>query len=390
MTGRATTCATNLPERPLGLRISNHLRDSLYTNYSTDLHSSGIQYPTPHAEYRHDECAVEPLDKCGFIGQAESFTESAFSLGDFDDCLNPFDPIAACGVAHSDDTYSGIAPGIDNVETSLSPQSDVAVASFTNGAAEDTTVTPCVNGINGNTDAVSSFDHNDANYVGYVSNYKDVACAQSPSATLPVQCSDTVCPTGYANASVHISDDGATWETAHGHDNYATNGIDLAAQSTGIRPSKCSNVLPSTPGYASNHPSHHGDTVYHPGYLNATSCQSEKATDNTVVASNRNNINTANATGLATHYASTMRAMSNRSNPQPLASISPPTHVTGPYNHSRWACTACAKTFSRQGDMLRHARKHTGALPYQCLVKGCRYRGSYRLDKLEQHRRNCH
>ena len=56
----------------------------------------------------------------------------------------------------------------------------------------------------------------------------------------------------------------------------------------------------------------------------------------------------------------------------------------------RWVCENCDKTFGRSSDMQRHAQKHSGVLQYRCNVVGCSYPGSYRQDKLEQHRRNCH
>ena len=56
----------------------------------------------------------------------------------------------------------------------------------------------------------------------------------------------------------------------------------------------------------------------------------------------------------------------------------------------RWACDRCTKTFGRLSDLHRHAKKHSGALEFQCNVTDCTYPGSYRQDKLEQHTRNCH
>ncbi|CAF9920340.1 MAG: hypothetical protein ALECFALPRED_001491 [Alectoria fallacina] len=55
----------------------------------------------------------------------------------------------------------------------------------------------------------------------------------------------------------------------------------------------------------------------------------------------------------------------------------------------RWACDRCAKTFGRLSDLHRHAKKHSGALPFRCNVTGCTYPGSYHQDKLEQHKVNC-
>lgn len=71
-------------------------------------------------------------------------------------------------------------------------------------------------------------------------------------------------------------------------------------------------------------------------------------------------------------------------------SPSTPGSAVGPDGRPRWACTACVKTFSRRADMERHAKKHSGVREFQCGVVGCGYKGSYRQDKLEQHRRNCH
>ncbi|KAL9071660.1 MAG: hypothetical protein Q9161_004085 [Pseudevernia consocians] len=72
----------------------------------------------------------------------------------------------------------------------------------------------------------------------------------------------------------------------------------------------------------------------------------------------------------------------------------PPSATSGsgmdPNGRPRWACNGCVKTFSRRADMERHAKKHSGVLQYQCNVTGCPYPGSYRQDKLDQHRRNCH
>lgn len=88
--------------------------------------------------------------------------------------------------------------------------------------------------------------------------------------------------------------------------------------------------------------------------------------------------------GLGAQSSGITRAMSS--------TLSPfiPDSVSGPNGRPRWACTGCFKTFSPQADMERHAKKRSGVLQYQCSVTDCRYRGSHRQDKLEQHRRNCH
>lgn len=56
----------------------------------------------------------------------------------------------------------------------------------------------------------------------------------------------------------------------------------------------------------------------------------------------------------------------------------------------RSLCMTCGRDFSRTSDMQRHAKKHGVAKYFQCSVVGCKYAGSYRKDKLEQHVRNVH
>ena len=61
---------------------------------------------------------------------------------------------------------------------------------------------------------------------------------------------------------------------------------------------------------------------------------------------------------------------------------------------ARASCPHCEKTFSREADMERHAKKHLPeAKTFQCFVEGCRYNGEkgfYRRDKLMAHQRAKH
>ena len=56
----------------------------------------------------------------------------------------------------------------------------------------------------------------------------------------------------------------------------------------------------------------------------------------------------------------------------------------------RSLCATCGRDFSRTSDMQRHAKKHRVSKYFQCTVEGCKYAGSYRKDKLDQHVRNVH
>lgn len=66
--------------------------------------------------------------------------------------------------------------------------------------------------------------------------------------------------------------------------------------------------------------------------------------------------------------------------------------INGLWNgQTRPTCPRCRRTFGRTSDLGRHSKKHQrGTSIYQCLVVGCKYKGSYRKDKLDAHKRNCH
>jgi len=65
--------------------------------------------------------------------------------------------------------------------------------------------------------------------------------------------------------------------------------------------------------------------------------------------------------------------------------------VNGPHLHPSPTCTIRGRDSSRPSDLERHAEKHLpGAQVYRCVVQDCEHQGSYRRDKLEQHKKNCH
>ena len=57
---------------------------------------------------------------------------------------------------------------------------------------------------------------------------------------------------------------------------------------------------------------------------------------------------------------------------------------------SRPQCSTCNTTFKRASDLARHEKKHQANRPFKCLVPRCKYKGSYRQDKLDAHKRSCH
>ena len=170
---------------------------------------------------------------------------------------------------------------------------------------------------------------------------------------------------------------------AHGSNSYASDGITVDAQSTGSITNMSGTLSASTPGFGGDLDSLHGDGVYPNGYAIGSSHLSNNATPNSFGMAHGSNSNATNGTALAAQSAGTSPTVSRSFSPSALKS------VTGPNGGPRWPCTTCTKTFSRQADMVRHAKKHSGERQYLCPVAGCKYKGSYRQDKLDQHRRNC-
>ena len=77
-------------------------------------------------------------------------------------------------------------------------------------------------------------------------------------------------------------------------------------------------------------------------------------------------------------------------NPIPENSSNPSTAGTNKASKPRSVCNTCGRDFSRASDMQRHAKKHGVSKYFQCEVAGCKYAGSYRKDKLDQHIKNVH
>ena len=77
-------------------------------------------------------------------------------------------------------------------------------------------------------------------------------------------------------------------------------------------------------------------------------------------------------------------------NPNPEHSSNSSTAGTNKVSKPRSVCNTCGRDFSRASDMQRHAKKHGVAKYFQCTVAGCKYTGSYRKDKLDQHVKNVH
>ena len=57
---------------------------------------------------------------------------------------------------------------------------------------------------------------------------------------------------------------------------------------------------------------------------------------------------------------------------------------------SRPRCSTCNTTFKRASDLARHEKKHQARRAFKCLVPECKFKGSYRKDKLDAHVKSCH
>ena len=57
---------------------------------------------------------------------------------------------------------------------------------------------------------------------------------------------------------------------------------------------------------------------------------------------------------------------------------------------SRPRCSTCNTTFKRASDLVRHQKKHQARRAFKCLVPGCKFKGTYRKDKLDAHVKSCH
>ena len=90
----------------------------------------------------------------------------------------------------------------------------------------------------------------------------------------------------------------------------------------------------------------------------------------------------------ATTMASPYAAPTNNLNPEDSSNLS--TAGTDKASKPRSVCPTCGRDFSRASDMQRHAKKHGASKYFQCTVAGCKYAGSYRKDKLDQHVKKMH
>lgn len=94
------------------------------------------------------------------------------------------------------------------------------------------------------------------------------------------------------------------------------------------------------------------------------------------------------ATTITTTTPSSYPVPTNTLNPEHSSNSS--TAGTNKASKPRSVCNTCGRDFSRASDMQRHAKKHGVSKYFQCEVAGCKYAGSYRKDKLDQHVKNVH
>ena len=181
--------------------------------------------------------------------------------------------------------------------------------------------------------------------------------------------------------------------TAYGSSSNVSNRTAPGAPSTGAATTVSGAILGSAFDPAGNPYLQHSDDFYPAGYSavdpnlsNDTfptdtgtdpGSHSHATNDTAIGKTPASNRNAANDTDLTAQLIS---------NPPILRSnFSPPVldPLTG---RTRWPCIICGKDFSRQADVVRHAKTHSEKFPYQCDVPGCNFKGSHRMDNLARHK----
>ena len=207
--------------------------------------------------------------------------------------------------------------------------------------------------------------------------------------------------THYPNVNPNLSNNALPVDigTGYGSSSNVSNRTAFGVSSTGGATTMTGNILGSTFGHEGSIYLQHSDAVYptdtdlHAANPNLSSNTLPTDTG-TALSSNShatNNTATGSADGSNRNAAANDTALAAQpsGNPPTLRSTfssSAPGPVKGPDGRARWPCTNCSKTFSRPSDVTRHAKKHSGELPYQCSAPGCKFKGTYRSDKLVQHK----
>lgn len=272
-----------------------------------------------------------------------------FSTDNINVGSNPFNAIAAHGVGYYN---HGLSLGTNNIEAGPPPYNNAATTGLTSGAFQEATVAPNAdNNLNDGIGGPSNYNHNGASCLGRsLGNVSasGIAYDQSLSAALSFLHSNGVYPTGYVNTNSHLPKNGTTIGTAHGSSDYATIFTPLGAQS----PDNTS-VLGSTPsapttGFAGDRPLQASGGVSQTGFSNVNySPSNPTASDTFGTADGNSSIATSDTARSASTTPTTSSALS------PSASDA----VTGLNGRPRWPCTTCAKTFSRQTDMVAPCQK---------------------------------
>lgn len=361
----------------------------------------------------------------------------------------PSNAITAAGIAYND-TYRTPNLGVNNVQSDLAHYDNVAAPGFTHPAVQEATVTPTASGINGGINPVRGLGNNGADYLGYITGNlapSGISYDQNNYAPIPLRRSDGVYPTthasagsytlqdatafgymthasnghaangtmssigsavhpfnlgsvgdyhlhhgdgvyqtGYANTGFYSSNNASAVGMNHGSNDYATNGTTLGAQLTDNMPILSSTHPSSALGSVDSQCLQRNNAVYPTGHANASSYPSDYNNPTAIGMAHGSNDYATAGIPLGADSTGTTPTLNMSSTPPP----STPGSVARPNGHPRWPCTTCGKNYSRKSDMKRHAKKHSGKREFQCDVAGCKYKGSDRKDKLEQHRHNRH
>ncbi|KAF6220963.1 hypothetical protein HO133_002644 [Letharia lupina] len=376
-------------------------------NHRNDRHYCAGNLTAANAVHGHGNHAVHSLGTYDHAARAGQDPGFAFSANETHDGLNSLHAIAARGVAYSDNTYSGPGVGINHVEAGFSPYDSFAAPSFSSRAFQNATVNPYANNIN---DGIYAPSNDGYNVEAGFSPYDNIAAPSFSSGALQ---NATVIP--YANninGGIYApSNVGYNVEAGFSpYDNIAAPSFSSRALQNATVIPYANNInggiyAPSNLGHNGNDylghavgnvtapgasvqsaraavPLQFGDGAYPTGNINASFYPSNNATV----------IGLVDGSDKFGTYDAGFGAQSSDTTPTMSSTLPPstPGPVVGPNGRPRWACTGCDKTFTRQADMARHAKKHSGVFEFQCDVAECSYRGSYRQDKLDQHKKNCH
>ena len=138
---------------------------------------------TDHELHVHGDLAVHHLGTYNHTSQAVRDSGSVLSVDDIYDDLKPFNAIAG----YSDRTGCGLRQGDNGVQAGLCLNGYDLTSSCANPAVQGAAVSPYINNIN---NCINDLEHNSVDFIGQALGNvtgPSIACARSPTASLPLQ-----------------------------------------------------------------------------------------------------------------------------------------------------------------------------------------------------------